>query len=179
MRNESRVLTVENANYDAVTLNNDHRHINEQPTNPIDDGQNMQKLLFLCRRCHEIFQHFFSSSQDRAAGHLAADRATCLLRKNSTFVLTCWNNMKDRWSIFDMQKVTGRIRSVTSFSIYSSEHANTRRRNKSRSWFLDVRAPVLQIDVHFRQHARSSATREAKAATKIGLRWVDEFGFKT
>ena len=53
MRNESRVLTVENANYDAVTLNNDHRHINEQPTNPIDDGQNMQKLLFLCRRCHE------------------------------------------------------------------------------------------------------------------------------
>ena len=90
MRNESRVLTVENANYDAVTLNNDHRHINEQPTNPIDDGQNMQKLLFLCRRCHEIFQHFFSSSsQDRAAGHLAADWATCLLRKNSTFVLTC------------------------------------------------------------------------------------------
>ena len=88
MRNESRVLTVENANYDAVTLNNDHRHINEQPTNPIDDGQNMQKLLFLCRRCHEIFQQFFSLSQDRAAGHLAADRATCLLRKNSTFVLT-------------------------------------------------------------------------------------------
>jgi hypothetical protein len=46
-------------------------------------------------------------------------------------------------------------------------------RAKTHSWFLDVRAPVLQIDVHFRQHARSSATREAKegtAATKIGLR---------
>jgi hypothetical protein len=49
MRNESGVLTVENANYDAVTLNNDHRHINEQPKKSIGDGQNMQKLLFLCR----------------------------------------------------------------------------------------------------------------------------------
>ena len=106
MRNESRVLTVENANYDAVTLNNDHRHINEQPTNPIDDGQNMQKLLFLCRRCHEIFQQFFSSSQDRAAGHLAADRATCLLRKNSTFVLTCWNN-KYEGSLVDFRNAKG------------------------------------------------------------------------